>query len=825
MRTLAWPETVEVAPGESGFVSVAITNTSGVIDAYRVQVFGLDPSWIEVEPSRLSLFPGDTETVAVTIRLPDDYPASRRTLAVNVVSDDDPGKFELTQVELAVQPQTHTTVKIDPVMVTSGKKATFGMVVGNVGNAAVSATGFAIDPEALAEFSFEPDRVVVAPGREQIIQVTAQGGRAWFGQQRARTFTMGVESEQRVESLGTFVQRPRIGRWLLSLLGLLTAAAVFAAVLSRTFDQVVEDARVSSVLLDAALSSGEAGGAVVPTNPGTVSGRLFQAGASSQQGFTRQGDSPPDGQGLSGAQAELFVVGDEEVPVSSAATDDTGSFTFANLGEGTYLLKLSGAGVESIWYGNTPTAVDAKKIEVKLGELTELDPITIGGIPVEVAGVIGVDDPNGVTVSLVVPGQVDPDGSAVVATATLGPDGSFVLEDVPSPGAYQMVIEKPGFATETRGVVLEPGKPLDGVEVTLRPGNGIIDGTVAGPAGPLGGATIVASDGTNEVETVSLTEGTVGTFVLRNLATPGQYTVTISRDGFAPEARTVSLDENQGSASFSARLLPATGSVQGRALVNGLPARGLDVAISGGEENHTTSVISQGASAATYSFSGLPAPGTYTLTFSGLHVIPQVRVVDLDPTTGTENAVGVDVSLSPERTTVRGLVRDVDGSPSAQATVVLSDGAESVTLLTADDPIGEFEFSDIAPGAYTLTASRLGTEAVVVLVNVSATTPTPPLDLQLGAQASLTGLVTGFDPTLNQVTVKLFEPSLFPVLPITDVQTDTTGNYEFTALNAPTSYVVAVYASPDAADPLDSVVVITEPGIANVVPTLNVTIP
>lgn len=812
MRTTAWPDTVEVSPGTNGFISVAITNTSAVIDAYRVQVFGLDPSWITIEPARLSLFPGGTDNVGISIRLPADYPASHRMLAINVVSDDDPGAFTLDQVELAVRPQTQTSVTADPVMVSAGRQATFGLVVANAGNAAVTASAFAIDPEDLADFTFEPERVVVAPGREQIIQVTACGGRAWFGQQRARTFTMGVDAEQRVQTLATFVQRPRIGRWMISLLGLLTAAAVFAAVLSRSFDSVVDEARLSTGVLDAALSSNDAGGAVVPTDPGSVSGRLI---------------SSTTGQGFSGAQAELFVASDDTVPVASAATDDTGAFTFANLGQGIYKLRLSGSGVTQLWYGNTQTPKDATEIEVVLGRVTDLDPISIGGIPVPVEGVVDVADPTGVTVSLIVPGQVDPDSPAVVATAEVGPDGSFALADVPSPGTYQMVVEKPGFAPAIRDVVLEPGRPLDGVEVTLTAGTGLITGSVSGPIGPLGGATVVATDGTTEIRTVSLTEGPVGTFALRNLATPGQYTVTISRDGFAPESRTVSLDQAQTSADYSARLVPAAGSVQGRALIDGNPARGLTVALSGGAVNRTTAVVSQGASAGRYSFFGLVAPGTYTLTFSGPDVIPQVRVVDLDPYSGGQDATGVDVSLSRENTVIQGLVRGADGAPIAQATVTLSNGADDITMLSADEPLGRFEFSDVEPGAYTLTASRIGTEPVVVLVNVTAGAPVAPLDLKLGQQAGLTGQVIGFDPALKQATVKLFDPALFPVLPRDNgiTTTDASGRYSFPGLVAPASYVVAIYASPTSADPLDSVVVVTQPGVATTVPTFTVRIP
>ena len=83
---------------------------------------------------------------------------------------------------------------------------------------------------------------------------------------------------------------------MLSLLGLLTAAAVFAAVLSRTFDSVVDEARVSTDVLDAALDKDEAGGAVVPDQPRRCRRDQLQSSTTNA--------------GLSGAQAELFLADD-----------------------------------------------------------------------------------------------------------------------------------------------------------------------------------------------------------------------------------------------------------------------------------------------------------------------------------------------------------------------------------------------------------------------------------------------------------------------------------------------------------------------------------
>jgi hypothetical protein len=66
--------------------------------------------------------------------------------------------------------------------------------------------------------------------------------------------------------------------------------------------------------------------------------------------------------------------------------------------------------------------------------------------------------------------------------------------------------------------------------------------------------------------------------------------------------------------------------------------------------------------------------------------------------------------------------------------------------------------------------------------------------------------------------MKLYETALFPVTPKLVTTTDATGSYRFSALDAPVDYVIAVFASPDASDPLDSEVIRTQPGA-------NITVP
>lgn len=840
MHTATFPDSIEVSPGESGAVTIAITNTSTVINAYHVEVFGLDPEWVEATPSTVSLFPGDTEHVQLVFRLPDDYPASDRTVAVNVVSEND-ASFALSQVGLNVLPREQLAVSVDPIVVTGGRSATFGIIVANSGNAPLVATGFAIDPEDLAGFVFDPPSVLVAPGRDQVIKVVAKGGRQWFGQPRARTFTFGAVAETSAEVLGTFIQRPRISRWMLSLLGLLIAAGVFALVLSSTFDKVAEDAQVVDAdQLDAALDPGEIGGARIPADPASASGRIV----------TSAGD------GLSGVQALLFGANDQTVPLASAATAEDGSFAFSNLCRCEYTMQLSGAGLDTVWYVEAPDGevtvtadpADATPIEVPAAADVEFGEVPLRGSPVAVAGTIDIGDAEGVTVKLIVPGQIDPTVDAVVGEAAVAPDGSFVMPDVPTPGDYVLVVEKPGAGSQRQEIALAPGQPLPELDISFNIGAGRIEGTVTSLGTPLDSAVISATDGTSTFETVSLSgPERTGGYELLGLPVPGRYTVTVSHEGHLSQTRRVTVGniDDPGSATvtdnvtaLNVSLTPSFGTIEGTAtLTDPTRPQVITVSITGRDVERTIKVATQGGPVGTYSFPSLPAPESYTLTFHAQGMAPQVRIVTLDALVRPVETVE-RVVLIPEARTVSGTVRS-EGAAAGLATVVLSNGSVSRTVQTANDPlepIGIFRFSDVAPGTYTLSASLPGAVTHVTLIDINSSTPVDLVgqDFDLGPQAKITGIVDVFeersDPPVRtelqrSVIVRLFVPEQFPVgQRLAEVTTDpVSGAFEFPSLAAGV-YIVAVYESDTTTSPLVSQTVSTTPGQATTIGPLVVTL-
>lgn len=817
MHATAWPEELEVEPGEAANFSVSVTNTSHVIDAYRVQVFGIDPKWVTATPPLLSLFPGDVDSINVSVAFPVDYPSSRRRLALTIRSENDPDEFALAHAEIAVAPSSHIDVSVDPPMMQGGRKAQFGIVVANTGNATISGSPVATDPEDLAEFEFSPPSVEVPAGQSRVVQVTARGGRSWLGNPRARTFSLGVETDERIERPATFIQRPRIGRWLISLLGLLAAAAIFALVLSRAFDSVITEASVDDRVIEDALNKDDGSdGNVIPVNPATMTGGVV---------------SQSTGGGVPGIQAELFGADDSTVALASAVTDDNGVYTFGGLNTGIYKLRFTGAGFNPVWYeaGQTPDAATEVAVEAGQG-LPPLNDMLIGGRPGSLTGMVIADDPTGAVATLLVEGQIDATTEAIVAQVDVSADGSFVFESVPSPAEYTLRVEKVGFARESRQVSLDAGQALSDIEVTLRPDDGVITGVVSDSAGRLGGATVVATDGSNTIETVSLTvDDNRGWYALRNLAVPGRYTVTVSRDGYATESRNVVLD-GTASPTVDITMTSAVGSIAGTTTDSAdAPLSGVTVQVVGADFETSSTSISQEGPEGRFFLEQIPVPGSYTLTFSKPGYTSRVLLVELDSRLGNTTTDNLRVALTVNTAVLTGQVTDRSGNRLSQATVKLSAGSTTFEQVSADDPLGSFAFTGVPPGSYTLTASRKGSSDTVIPVNLQAGAERAEF-LQLGEQAGIRGRVVvgsvlggvGPDsPPAANATVRLFASADFPNGTETDeVTTDANGEFTFSPVDANVWYIVAVYAEPGAANDkaLDSVQVLSQEEVGIVIP-------
>ena len=135
--------------------------------------------------------------------------------------------------------------------------------------------------------------------------------------------------------------------------------------------------------------------------------------------------------------------------------------------------------------------------------------------------------------------------------------------------------------------------------------------------------------------TVSLTRAKLGAFVLRNLPTPGTFTVVVTAPGYASQTLSVALAQAEELTGLSVILTRGSGSIDGKvALADGSPLGDVTVTVSGGPLSITTETLSKGKGVhgtGTYQFTGLPVPGTYEVAFSGPGLQPETREVVLVP--------------------------------------------------------------------------------------------------------------------------------------------------------------------------------------------------
>ncbi len=236
----------------------------------------------------------------------------------------------------------------------------------------------------------------------------------------------------------------------------------------------------------------------------------------------------------------------------------------------------------------------------------------------------------------------------------------------------------------------------------LAPGSGaplsnsaVLTGRVEGPdRRPLVGATLTVTDfaGTQFARGHS---GSDGGYRL-TLPTGGTYLLICAAENHQPAASMVTIAAGEvrrdvtlvGASRIEGRVLQQTGEGISGAAVTLTDARGevVGATVAGPDGRYVLADL---------------YPGEYTLTATAEGALPSARSVTVDAV-GSHN---VDVVLLSNGTLVGTVRAASSGLPVREASVMLVDGYGNVvaSVVTGDD--GRYEFPDLLPGAYTLTAS------------------------------------------------------------------------------------------------------------------------
>ena len=806
LRASIEPDITPAYAGIPVFAQVTVANTADLVDAFDIRVLGVDADWVTTTPGRMQLFPGATGTFDLTIDLPDDFPAGRRILTVQIRSDLKPDRPTLLTLALDVDTRPRLNVQVHPTQVVGGKKGEFAVTVQNLGNTVMLARLVLDDPEAVVQGEFDRQEMEIPPGEQRSTPLRVKGKRPWAGGPAVRSLSVGVEEGlPGSEQMAVFVQTPRISRGLFSFVGLLIAASIFGVVFSKNLKNVVDATTTDDKILEQAFGDADPGAGVAPgTITGTVVARTSKTG-------------------IAGATVEIFLSAVPDQPIRSVATGADGTYTVDNLGPGPFRVHAIAAGYDNRWYGDVAAFDNSPDIPIDPGVTRSAVDILLGGQPATLSGVVVGGLVEGATVDLLVPAAVT--GStqdSIINTIAVDASGAFEFANIPAPGSYNLRVRKVGSITTSISFELSGGEVRKGVTVQLRSGDGTVGGLITGPDGPLGAATISLTSPDMTASTLSLTTDTPGSFTIPDLLTPSSYAVSISLAGYATKNLTISLASGQSITDLVVQLDPSSGSISG--LVrdeSGSPIGGIPVTVSDGTNNFATTSITIDDPATpdlneigSFTVATVPAPAIYTVTVGDPSVgyARIVRSVVLRP--DNLNA-SLTIDLVPATGTVSGLVSDADGSVGG-VSVKISNGAISRATTSATSCvggsttcIGRYRFEDLPIGAYTLTFSRPGSETVARQIvvgpgsDIAANVTLQPragikvvvcLDNGVTTEAQCLAGGTGVTRKIGY-QVRIWKETDYPAGTILGAGLTTSdGSYSFPSLDAPLRYVIEVAA-------------------------------
>lgn len=878
MRVEVTPRQCSVVAGRSTVITVSVTNSASIISGHRIRVLGVDPRWVSLDQDRLSLFPDATGVAVATVTLPPGLPAGPRSIAIEVTELTPPHETALVDVEITVPAEPKLTLAVDPVSVTGGRSAKVAVIAQNTGNSVLDPALDGRDDTGEINFAFDKTLLGLTPGEQRVGQATLRARRPWFGTPKIRQYTVvGGPAAAPVVAAGTWLQKPRLSRGAIALTGLLAAATVFAIVVAVSLSSVVSNsntdrnlalqvaqaaqagnanagnAGLSGVATEAGNNQPVSGVTVDVYQPSNVSAPIVSAATNAQGAYSFAGLAAgsyllqfqgagfaslwyPNSLTSSGATAVSLkaaqVTPNVNVSLGGLPGSISGQVVGADPSGAILTLEVPGAGgiaaaaaaaVNAAPAGSAPTnaAPAVTTTTTTTTPPTTAPPTTANAgttsfVPAAASGQTAPGQPSAtLTAAFSQAGTTSGTAApAIMNSQVLSASGTFTIPNVPSPGIFDLVVVKTGYAPAVASVDLSGGESRAGLVITLHKGDGTMSGTVSTAAGPLGGAGIAASDGTNTVSTVSeTTGGSVGQFQLADVPTPDTLTVVVTAEGYASQTLSVTLAPHEQLTGLSVLLAPGTGSVSGTVTSSGKPAGGVTVTATNGQQTVSTVSLSVGT-VGSYQLTGLTVPGTYTVTFSRSDLASQSRAVALSATQGSVK--NLDPDLVPQTAAVYGTITETDSQPVHGVTVQLSSGNTSYQVTSADAPTpGSYEIDSITPGTYTISFSRQGGQPVSSIVSLSAGQRLDDSPV-LAPAASIYGVVVdASNPSkpVAQAQVTLYLASQYPTVSVATTRTDSNGQFSFNNVDAPQNFIVGV-AYPQGSSNQETVVLTTARGAA-----------
>ncbi|MDN0200540.1 hydrolytic protein [Streptomyces sp. S.PNR 29] len=335
---------VTVAPGGTATTSLTVRNDSDIVEAYSLEVVGDCASWTTVEPPRVSLYPGTSETVTLRLAPPrsPEVRAGEVPLGVRVLPAEHPESVRVLETTVRIEEFHELHTELSPRRRRGWLRGRYRLAVRNQGNTPVQ-VGFT--PGQAGEelgFAFSPAEPKLEPGESVEVGLRVRTGKpVWFGAPVVWPFTVDTAESGDPEETGRddtavrapldaeFVQIPVFPKWLLAALAVLLALLLAWFTLVRPAVRSAAKEAANEAVQPRPTPPGERGGQTPGTGSGNGSGASpggQEAGAGTGSGTdgtgTGGGASAGDGSSVGGGQQSSTTI---DLETSSGETK-TGTY-------------------------------------------------------------------------------------------------------------------------------------------------------------------------------------------------------------------------------------------------------------------------------------------------------------------------------------------------------------------------------------------------------------------------------------------------------------------------------------------------------------------
>ncbi len=317
-----------VTPGGTASTTLTVRNDSDIVEAYSLEVVGDCAPWSTVEPERVSLYPGTSETVTIRLDPPRSFEvrAGDVPLGVRVLPAEHPESVTVPETTVHVEEFYELRAELLPRRRRGWLRGRYRAAVRNEGNAPAQVS---FTPEQAGDelrFGFTPAELKLVPGESAETRLRVRTGKPiWFGKPVVRPFTVRAADAAVPEDAdraavgvrppleGEFVQIPIFPKWLLAVLAALIALVLawFALVRPavRSTAKQAADAVVHPSPASAGGQTGAAPGAGTAGNPPQGGGQSTTAPSGTGSGGGRQSSATIDVQTSGGkSKTGTYVV-------------------------------------------------------------------------------------------------------------------------------------------------------------------------------------------------------------------------------------------------------------------------------------------------------------------------------------------------------------------------------------------------------------------------------------------------------------------------------------------------------------------------------------